>query len=285
MDISVPSIGHHIEELDLSNCKKVRDDVIERIIGWRKNRHQQQHQYTMHAHLDLEPVPGMEDFDQSRNSLTTKPTAGCQNIKRLNLGYCKHLTDRTMYHIAMHASDTLESLDLTRCISITDVGFAYWAYQPFPRLTRLKLSDCTFLTDKTIIAVASTACNLQVLDLSFCCALTDVSVEVLCLGCPQLRSLDLSFCGSAVSDSTLLALSIHLRNLEKLVIKGCIRVTRAGIDALLSSSKALKHLDVSQCRNAHVYRNNVPAARILPARGSKSAFVRNTLGNVVEIVI
>ncbi|CDR37547.1 CYFA0S01e11892g1_1 [Cyberlindnera fabianii] len=286
MDLAVPSVGRFIEELDLSNCGKTRDDVIERIIGWKK-RHNSGGSSMLNAanngqaYLDS-PVPGMEEFD---GIVSNESAVGCPNLKRLNLGYCKHLTDRSMYHIALHANDRLESLDITRCTTITDAGFAYWAYQPFPNLKKLKMSDCTFLTDKSLIAIASSAQFLEDLDLSFCCALTDVSIEVICLGCPNLTHLDLSFCGSAISDSTLLAISIHLRNLKSLVVKGCVRVTRAGADALLSNSVSLRYLDISQCRNAHFYRDNSPAMAIAPTPNSRSAFVTTAHGNVVEIVI
>lgn len=279
MDVAVPSIGHHIVELDLSNCRKVRDDVVERLIGW-KNKQQPENTTSARRNLLEDPVPGMEEFDNHETA-----AIGCANLKILNLGYCKHLTDRSMYHIALHANDRVESLDLTRCTAITDAGFAYWAYQPFTKLRKLKLSDCTFLTDKSIVAIASSAQGLTFLDLSFCCALTDVSIEVLCLGCPNLQHLDLSFCGSAISDSTLLAISTHLRNLESLVIKGCVRVTRAGVDALLSSSIPLRYLDISQCRNAHFYRGDIPAPVIKPKPNSKSAFVTTSYDRVVEIVI
>ncbi|CCH45942.1 F-box/LRR-repeat protein 2 [Wickerhamomyces ciferrii] len=282
MDVAVPSIGHHIIELDLSNCRKVRDDVVERLIGW-KNKPgvsaSQQQQSVSNGYALEGPVPGMEEFDNHEASI------GCANLKILNLGYCKHLTDRSMYHIALHANDRIESLDLTRCTTITDAGFAYWAYQPFPNLRKLKLSDCTFLSDKSIIAITSSAQGLHSLDLSFCCALTDVSVEVLCLGCPGLKHLDLSFCGSAISDSSLLAISLHLRQLESLVIKGCVRVTRAGVDALLSSSLPLRYLDISQCRNAHYYGGQIPAPKINPNPNSKSAYVTTSYDRVVEIVI
>jgi F-box/leucine-rich repeat protein 7 len=311
MDLTVPSVGRFLEELDLTNCRKVRDDVIERLIGFESHHHHHQQQQQQHHHhhrhhhnhhnavtvqqkqkaqkhvnaLD-EPVPGMEEFDEVEGSSHDANIVGCKNLKRLYLGYCKHLTDRSMYHIALHASERLESLDITRCTTITDVGFAYWAYRPFTNLKKLKLSDCTFLTDKSIIAIASSSQFLEILDLSFCCALTDLSIEVLCLGCPNLKQLDLSFCGSAVSDSSLLAISIHLRNLEQLKIKGCVRVTRAGVDALLSSSIPLKLLDMSQCRNVHFYSNNTPAAKITPiGPNSKSAFVTTSHDNVVEIII
>lgn len=263
MDLTAPSVGKHLIELDVSNCRKVRDDVLIRLIGWNSNVPQDDP-------LDLD-----YDLDQ----------IGCKNLKILKIGYCKHVTDKVMYHFANHANRTLESLDLTRCTSITDKGFQYWGYNSFKNLKKLSLRDCTFLTDKSIITLASAAPNLETLDLNFCCALTDVAIEVLCMRCQNLKELDLSFCGSAVSDSSLLAISLQLRGLEKLKIKGCIRVTRAGIDALISGCSAFKYLDISQCKNAHVYPEGTQAQKLDVNRLTKSAFVAGPYQNVIEIVL
>ncbi|ODV81555.1 RNI-like protein, partial [Suhomyces tanzawaensis NRRL Y-17324] len=267
MDLTVPSVGQHLEEIDLSNCRKVRDNVLERLIGWDSEN-------------NLEEVvqnhPGDFDTDQ----------IGCKNLKILNVGYCKHLTDNFMYHIANHANRRLESLDLTRCTTITDTGFQYWTYRSFPTLKKLSLKDCTFLTDKAIISIANAATNLEILDLNFCCALSNIAIEVLCLGCPNIRELDLSFCGSAVSDSSLVAISLNLRKLEKLILTGCIRVTRAGVDALLSGCSSLNYLNISQCKNAHIYPGRIPAQKLNVNHQTKSAFVTaGPFQNVIEIVI
>ncbi|EGW31910.1 uncharacterized protein SPAPADRAFT_139644 [Spathaspora passalidarum NRRL Y-27907] len=252
MDLSVPSVGQHLQELDLSNCRKVRDNVIERLLGW-------------------------EEPDEE---------VGCKNLKILNLGYCKHLTDATMNHIAQQAHERLESLDLTRCTTITDLGFEYWQYKPFPNLKKLSLKDCTYLSDKAIYAIVNSAKNLEILNLNFCCNLTDISIEILSIGCPNLRELDCSFCGSAISDSSLVTISMNLQKLEKLVLKGCVRVTRAGIDALLSGISPLSYLDISQCKNAHIYPGNYPAQPLKINPHTKTAFV--TAGpyrNIIEIVV
>lgn len=262
MDLASPSVGSQLEEIDLSNCRKVNDDVIERLIG-----------------LSDETKKDLPSDDQAIS-------VGSKKIKVLSLSYCKALTDDVMHHIANNANETLESLSLTRCTTITDIGFQHWTYRTFPRLTNLSLKDCTFLTDKAIISVANAASHLETLDLSFCCALLDTAVEVLCLGCQNLKSLDLSFCGSAVSDSSLVAISLHLRNLKTLLVKGCIRVTRAGVDALLSGFSPLTHINISQCRNAHVYPGNVPAQTLQINPSTKSAFI--TAGptkDIIEIVV
>lgn len=269
MDLTVPSVGQHLEEIDLSNCRKVRDNVLERLIGWD----------TRNNNIDQEVLNNQElDFNIEQ--------IGCKNLKILNVGYCKHLTDNVMFHIAHHANQRLESLDLTRCTTITDKGFQYWTYRSFPNLKKLSLKDCTFLSDKSIISVANAAPNLEILDLNFCCALSDIAIEVLCMGCPKIRELDLSFCGSAVSDSSLVAISLNLRNLEKLILKGCVRVTRAGIDAILSGCSSLNYINVSQCKNAHMYPGMIPAQQLQVNPQTKSAFVSaGPFQNIIEIVI
>jgi F-box/leucine-rich repeat protein 7 len=84
---------------------------------------------------------------------------------------------------------------------------------------------------------------------SFCCALSDTATEVLALGCPQLRSLKLSFCGSAVSDSSLRSIALHLLELKELSVRGCVRVTGIGVEAVVEGCTILEMFDVSQCKN------------------------------------
>jgi F-box/leucine-rich repeat protein 7 len=84
---------------------------------------------------------------------------------------------------------------------------------------------------------------------SFCCALSDTATEVLSLGCPQLSSLKLSFCGSAVSDSSLRSIGLHLLELKELSVRGCVRVTGVGVEAVVEGCTILENFDVSQCKN------------------------------------
>ena len=84
---------------------------------------------------------------------------------------------------------------------------------------------------------------------SFCCALSDTATEVLALGCPNLRKLNLSFCGSAVSDSSLRSIGLHLLELRSLSVRGCVRVTGIGVEAIVEGCHRLEEFDVSQCKN------------------------------------
>jgi F-box/leucine-rich repeat protein 7 len=70
-----------------------------------------------------------------------------------------------MAHIAAHAANRLESIDLTRCTSVTDQGFQHWGLYNFQRLRKLVLADCTYLTDQAIVGIANAARGLKELDL------------------------------------------------------------------------------------------------------------------------
>lgn len=70
-----------------------------------------------------------------------------------------------MAHIAAHAANRLEVIDLTRCTSVTDQGFQHWSIYNFSKLHKLILADCTYLTDQAIVGIANAARGLKELDL------------------------------------------------------------------------------------------------------------------------
>ena len=134
----------NLEEIDLSNCRKVGDATLSRIVG------------------NGMSIPSPEkmaiDLIGSR-------------VKRLTLSYCKHLTDRFMAHLANNeqVAKSLEALNISRCTTITDWGFQTWSVTSgggrFSSLYDLKLSDCTFLTDQAIVYLVNAAPNLRKLNL------------------------------------------------------------------------------------------------------------------------
>lgn len=216
MDLSVACRQLHV--VDLSNCRKVTDEVIERLVESRADARY-----------------------------------GCHELCDLDLSYCKLLSDKTMLHLATNTSSHLRSLNLTRCTTITDNGYCFWSRTTFPYLKKLVLKDCTFISDDAISAVASACPNLEDLDLTFCCVLSDDAVVILSFFCKHLKSLNMSFCGSAVSDNSLIS-AASMTQLEKLIITGCIRVTREGVDTVVGNSQSIQYLNLSQCPNINTYR-------------------------------
>lgn len=245
-----------LEEVDLSNCRKVGDNLLARVVGW-VVPDVSPAVAAQHAQQAQQQANGRHRFGQKYPAQNQNPppqippgtVVGCPKLKRLTLSYCKHITDRSMAHIAVHAASRLEQIDLTRCTTISDDGFRHWSVYSFPRLTKLCLADCTYLTDHAIVCLTNAAKGLKELDLSFCCALSDTATEVLALGLPCLTALNLAFCGSAVSDSSLRCISLHLLELKQLSVRGCVRVTGTGVEAVVEGCRDLELFDVSQCKN------------------------------------
>ncbi|KAI1374247.1 RNI-like protein [Hypoxylon crocopeplum] len=243
-----------LEEVDWSNCRKVGDNLLARVVGWVVPEHAPPNpkQVVISNSAAAQARLRSQQQKPQQQAVVLPPPGtviGCSKLKRLNLSYCKHITDRSMAHMAAHASNRLQSLSLTRCTSITDAGFQSWAPYRFTALSHLCLADCTYLSDAAIVALVHAAKSLTHLDLSFCCALSDTATEVVALGLPQLQELKMAFCGSAVSDNSLACIALHLNDLRRISVRGCVRVTANGIESVLDGCAALDWADISQCRN------------------------------------
>jgi F-box/leucine-rich repeat protein 7 len=165
-DVTAPAIlemanmAKGLQEVDLSNCRKVSDTLLARIVGWVVPHS------PIHHHLKERPSLNTR-ISSGQNTPHPPPGTvfGCPELKSITLSYCKHVTDRSMHHIASHAASRIEYVDLTRCTTITDTGFQYWGNAHFSRLRKLCLADCTYLTDNAIISLTNAAKGLQELDL------------------------------------------------------------------------------------------------------------------------
>jgi len=52
-----------------------------------------------------------------------------------------------------------------------------------------------------------------------------------------------------VSDSSLRSIGLHLLELKELSVRGCVRVTGIGVEAIVDGCTKLEMFDVSQCKN------------------------------------
>ena len=152
----------NLEDVDLSNCRKVSDTLLIHVIG---NVPLQPPPLSGQAYAGQRHYPGRAPTPLQPPPSPTSTIIGSQKLKRLTLSYCKHVTDRSMAHIAAYARQRLEEIDLTRCTTITDHGFEAWGQHQFSRLTKLCLADCTYLTDNAIVFLTNAARDLRYLDL------------------------------------------------------------------------------------------------------------------------
>jgi F-box/leucine-rich repeat protein 7 len=179
--LEMANVAKGLQEVDLSNCRKVSDTLLARIVGWVVP-------YSP-AHHHLKERPSLNTRISSGQNTTQPPPGtvfGCPELKSITLSYCKHVTDRSMHHIASHAASRIEYVDLTRCTTITDTGFQYWGNAHFSRLRKLCLADCTYLTDNAIISLTHAAKGLQELDLVrwLICVDNEILTELVILLCP-----------------------------------------------------------------------------------------------------
>ena len=52
-----------------------------------------------------------------------------------------------------------------------------------------------------------------------------------------------------MSDSSLRSIGLHLLELRELSVRGCVRVTGIGVEAVVEGCHKLELFDVSQCKN------------------------------------
>ena len=163
-DVTSPAIlkmiesAKGLEEVDLSNCRKVNDNLLQWIVGNVPQQHA--------AQLNSQQGFFRRQTRSAEASATPLPAViGSQQLKKLTLSYCKHVTDRSMHHLGLYARWRLEEIDLTRCTTITDHGFQMWGQFHFPKLRKLCLADCTYLTHNAIVYLTNAAKGLRELDL------------------------------------------------------------------------------------------------------------------------
>lgn len=257
-DAGFRTLGEYCQQLrsvDFSNCRKLGDGTIlglypkpvpVPVVPQQPPTIEDDIQMTQELMENLSPAESQDSSDHESEIISSircpvRPVQsvvegpkGCPLLSKLNLSYCKNLTDRSFMHLSMYGSKQLESLNLQRCTTITPEAFMSLDMNSkcvtaaasisqdgtpsleedpdlidpcFPNLKELYLSDCTFLSDAAIVSLAPHVPRLQDISLSFCCALTDISIEALSDSCHFLRKMDLSFCGSAVSDASLYRLA------------------------------------------------------------------------------
>ncbi|CAH0551650.1 unnamed protein product [Brassicogethes aeneus] len=124
----------------------------------------------------------------------------------------------------------LESLNLSGCYSVADVGITHAFITEVPSLTQLNLSLCKQVTDNSLSRIAQYLKNLEVLELEGCCNVTNTGLVLIAWGLKKLKRLNLRSCWH-ISDQGIEHLAGGNVNLEYLGLQDCQRL----------SDEALKH--------------------------------------------
>ncbi|CAF0822081.1 unnamed protein product [Adineta ricciae] len=129
--------------------------------------------------------------------------------------------------------------------SITDQGIIEFVQQ-YPSLRKIRLQNCSHITDASICAIGKYCLRLMELDLTGCIQISDEGVNSLRL-LPYIRSLSLS--QTRISDAALIAIgqsSFHY-TLNEINLKMCTEITDDGFAFLLKNCPKLKKIGFLQC--------------------------------------
>ncbi|XP_029951714.1 dynein regulatory complex subunit 6 [Salarias fasciatus] len=161
-------------------------------------------------------------------------------LRRLHAAQCPRMTDASLRSMA--TLKHLQYLDISLCSRVSDDGIRYLTEGASAgTLRELNVSQCSYVTDISVMMIAQRLSELCHLNLSYCERLTDEAMEQ--LNGSSICSLDISGCN--IQDEGL----IHLKgiHLKKLVLAECVHVTDVGIERLCKSMRDLEHVDVSHC--------------------------------------
>lgn len=190
-------------------------------------------------HLDMSDCMAFDDLGLRLVGLS------CGLLENLYLRRCGRISDIGVKHIASHCPH-LRELSLSGCAKVRDYSLREIAKHA-ASLKYLSVAKCP-VTDNGIKQIGKHCVRLKYLNMRGCEGVTDVGITHVAQNCLKLRSLDAGKCN--MTDNGLHTIGIHCPQLRKLSIKGCDRVSDAGVQSIAAQCCSLQYLNVQEC-NLH----------------------------------
>nr|CAB3488843.1 unnamed protein product [Digitaria exilis] len=168
-------------------------------------------------------------------------TRSCTSLVSLRMESCSHVSSGALQLIGKHCSH-LEELDFTDN-DLDDEGLK--ALTGCTNLSSLKIGICLRISDEGLTHIGKSCPKLRDIDLYRCGGISDDGVIQIAQGCPMLESINLSYC-TEVTDRSLMSLS-KCTNLNTLEVRGCPRVSSAGLSEIAMGCRLLSKLDIKKC--------------------------------------
>ncbi|XP_060585756.1 uncharacterized protein LOC132741569 [Ruditapes philippinarum] len=241
--------GQYLESLDLSASPRLLSDFSMDIIG----------KYC--PHIKEVNISAVKVTDVSLRNLVSR----CTNLHKVKLSRCLHVTD-TGIHTLLTSGQPLAHLDLTDVSHLKGKCFKT-LQSDLDSLKHLVLTNCYKVDDGSFSNLIGHSRHLEELYINNCRSLSGSSLREVCHKCsqlhilhaagtkfdtealenlkklPALKELNLSLC-HMVTDSVLVSLSDHCKQLRYLDLCGCHAVTDIGILSLARLSQ-LASINVS----------------------------------------
>jgi hypothetical protein len=171
-----------------------------------------------------------------------------QSLRVINLNYCAKITNNALYALGNNCSRIL-GVSLNGCHDISDDGI-YGLVSgggPMSSLRELSLTDCTKLTDTSLLSISQFAPELTYLRLTCCRSMSPVGLVPLVQQCKKLEYLFLARC--EVTDEVLLALAKEKTSLKYIDLAYAANISLEAVMHVVEKSENLELLGIGACKN------------------------------------
>jgi F-box and leucine-rich repeat protein GRR1 len=165
-------------------------------------------------------------------------------IKRLNMAALgNEVSDGTL--IPLSSCKRVERLTLTNCTKLTDQSLVSML-EGNRYILALDVTNVDSITDSTMHALAQHAVRLQGLNITNCKKITDESLEAVAQNCRHLKRLKLNGC-SQLSDRSIIAFARNCRYILEIDLHDCKNLDDASITTLITEGPNLRELRLAHC--------------------------------------
>lgn len=166
-------------------------------------------------------------------------------IKRLNLSALgSEVSDGTL--LALRTCKRIERLTLTNCTKLSDLSLVAML-EDNRALLALDVTNVESISDYSMVALANNAVRLQGLNITNCKKITDVSLEEVAKNCRHLKRLKLNGC-SQLSDKCIIAFALNCRYILEIDLHACNNLEDDSITTLITEGPHLRELRLAHCQ-------------------------------------
>lgn len=166
---------HSLESIHRKFLRPLRTDLVPRILR----------RYPQISHLDFKCCPRIED-----DILVAVADAYKDSLKAIDLSRSRIFSNVGLLSLAVKCTGLIE-VDLSNATDLTDLAAS--AIAEAKNLESLSLTRCKLISDIGIGCIAVGCKNLRSVCLKWCVRVSDLGVGLIAMKCKEIRFLDLSY--------------------------------------------------------------------------------------------
>ena len=246
---------NRIERLTLTNCEKLSDLSIARVIDGNRSLMALDVSNIAITDVTMDAIArncyrlqglNISNCRRVGNEALVAVAENCHQLKRLKFNGCSQIDDSAIVAFARNCRMMLE-IDLVDCSSLEDEAVTALMSE-CRHLRELRLSRCIRIDDLAFLNLPTGAVfeSLRVLDLTDCSLLQDAGIQKIVEVAPRLRNLVLAKC-RLITDRAIMAITRLGKNLHYIHLGHCSRITDAGVTQLVRHCNRIRYVDLACC--------------------------------------